>query len=218
MSTCVDENGLRMACLLKLQKVNATGRMQHMKTNNRKSAARLLVYTISEASRIFATDRVKLHRWVKVGVLRKCNEDGTYSKSGRFILGRDLEKLLSDPNRKSGKPLKPAAKKNLRLTKWQRLKVDPEWSPKRRASGSAALLETIHYILKIDSSDKAVDILEALSPALSHLKRLADGAKIYDGEQYAHAVTLMVAQYLERQERDPLKLQKKQPSRKRSSA
>ena len=207
-----------MACLLKLQKANATGRMQHMKSNNRKTAARLLVYTISEASRIFATDRVKLHGWVKVGVLCKCDEKGTYSKSGRFILGRDLEKLLSDPNRKSGKPLKPAAKKNLRLTKWQRLKVDPEWSPKRRASGSAALLETIHYILKIDSSDKAVDILEALSPALSHLKRLADGAKIYDGNQYVHAVTLMVAQYLERQERDPLKLQRKQPSRKRSSA
>lgn len=144
--------------------------MQHMKTHNRKSAARLLIYTISEASRIFATDRVKLHRWVKVGVLRKCNEDGTYSKSGRFILGRDLEKMLSDPDRKSGKPLKPAAKKGLRLTKWQRLKVDPEWSPKRRVRGSASLLETIHYILKIDSSDKAVEILEALSPALSHLK------------------------------------------------
>ena len=206
-----------MACLLKLQKVNATGRMQHMKTNNRKTAARLLVYTISEASRIFATDRVKLHRWVKVGVLCKCDEKGTYSKSGRFILGRDMEKLLSDPNRKSGKPLTPAAKKSLRLTKWQRLKVDPEWSAKRRMRGFS-LLETMLYILTIDSPDKAVDILEALSPALSHLKRLAGGAKIYDGEQYAHAVTLMVAQYLERQERDPLKLQKKQPSRKRSSA
>ena len=218
MSTCVEENGLRMACLLKLQKVNATGRMQHMKTNNRKTAARLLVYTISEASRIFATDRVKLHRWVKVGVLCKCDEDGTYSKSGRFILGCDMERLLSDPDRKSGKPLKPATKKSLRLTKWQRRKVDPEWSPKRRVSGSGSLFELSAYILTIESADKAVEVLEALSPALAHLKRLAGGAKIYDGNQYIHAVTHMVSQYLERHEANPLKLQKKQPSRKRSQA
>ena len=213
MSTSIDENGLGVPCLHKLQKVNATGRMQHMETHKRKSAARLLIYTISEASRIFATDRVKLHRWINAGVLLKCNEDGNYSKAGRFVLGRDLEKMLSDPDRKSGKPLKPVTKKRPRMTKWQRLKVDPEWSPVRRKEGSSALHETILYMLRIDSSDKAVEILEALSPALIHLKKLAGGAQVANGDQYVDAAALMVSQYIVKSIRQQ---QKKQPSRKKS--
>jgi hypothetical protein len=106
-----------------LQKKFATGKMPHMKkTHGTRGKAFSEAFTISAAAREFAQDRGKFHRWIRAGVLKKCNEAGTYTKKGKFVWGADIAELL--PERKRGKrlvPLKPERK-----SKWQLKNADPE--------------------------------------------------------------------------------------------
>lgn len=100
------------------------------KTHGTRGRSFSLALTVSGAARRFAQDRGKLHRWIRAGILKKCNEAGVYSAKGKFVWGCDIADLLNDPERKRGKrlvPLKPAKK-----TKWQLAKEDPEKSHYQR--------------------------------------------------------------------------------------
>jgi len=108
-----------------LRPITSTG-LSRVLINGRVALAS--AFSISEASRAFGKDRVTLHRWIKTGVLKRCDEQGTRTAKGKFVWGIDVDELLRDPDRKRGKPLRPPKKRKRRMSKFLLRKVDPERS------------------------------------------------------------------------------------------
>ncbi len=162
--------------------------------------------TISGASKEFAKDRVTLHRWIRAGVLKKCDKQGTYTARGKFVWGADVYELLGDPDRKRGKPL--LAVKPRRLSKWQEKRKDTERAFFKNNESPMAMGRALCEMLKINSPDKALSMLHGLAPVLHHLKEVA-GERAVDPAAAHEDYLDATAESLMRQKPQPSRRQRK---------
>jgi hypothetical protein len=141
-------------------------------THGRRGKTYSRAFTISGASKFFEKDRVTLHRWIKTGVLKKCDRDGAYSPKSKFVWGCDIEDLLCDPKRKSGSRLVPEKGRATPLSKWQIAKQDPERTLGFR-SDLLAVRECAAALHLVQDPDRASMLLKTLKPALDALRVVA---------------------------------------------
>jgi len=146
------------------------------KTHGKRGQSFSLALTVSGAARRFAQDRGKLHRWIRAGILKKCDEAGVYSAKGKFLWGCDIADLLNDPERKRGKrlvPLKPAKK-----TKWHLAKADPQKTFWERLDSPAVFAHQFYKsACRVQDPAVAAETLRACMPILKqgwdHLRAVA---------------------------------------------
>lgn len=133
------------------------------KTHGKRGHSFSLALTISAAARKFAQDRGKFHRWIRAGILKKCNEAGTYTRKGKFVWGADIAELL--PERKRGKRL--VSLKPERKSKWQLAKQDPQKTFWERLDSPAVLAHQFYKsACRVQDPAMAAETLRACMPVL----------------------------------------------------
>tara|TARA_R110000868_G_scaffold366535_1_gene629456 strand:- start:10 stop:474 length:465 start_codon:yes stop_codon:yes gene_type:complete len=128
--------------------------------------------SVTGAAKLFEKDRATIHRWIKLGLICKCDKDGVYCKKGRFIWLQDIVDFLARVAPKRGKALNPDA---IKRPSWKLKLDDPERQLKRSRVEVAVrrLVEDIERAKKPISATQAGEYLARLAPALKKLQKIA---------------------------------------------
>ena len=132
--------------------------------------------SVTDAGKLAERDRATIHRWIKLGLICKCDKDGVYDKKGRlkgrFIWLQDIVDFLARVAPKRGKALNPDA---IKRPSWKLRLDDPERQLKRSRVEVAVrrLVEDIERAKKPISATQAGEYLARLAPALKKLQKIA---------------------------------------------
>jgi hypothetical protein len=148
--------------------------MQH--TTKRKRGKRgsrwSIAGSVTDAGKLAGRDRGTIHRWIKLGLICKCDKDGVYCTKGRFIWLQDIGDFLARVEPASGRALNPDA---IKRPSWKLKLDDPERQLKRSRVDVAVrrLAEDIERAKKPISATRAGEYLARLAPALKKLQKIA---------------------------------------------
>jgi hypothetical protein len=148
--------------------------MQH--TTKRKRGKRgsrwSIAGSVTDAGKLAVRDRGTIHRWIKLGLICKCDTDGIYCTKGRFIWLQDIVDFLARVAPASGRALNPDA---IKRPSWKLKLDDPEGQLKRSRVDVAVrrLAEDIERAKKPISATQAGEYLARLAPALKKLQKIA---------------------------------------------
>jgi len=128
--------------------------------------------SVTDAGKLAERDRGTIHRWIKRGLICKCDKDGVYCMKGRFIWLQDIVDFLARVAPASGRALNPDA---IKRPSWK-LKLDDPHFQERRSRVDVAvrrLVEDIESAKKPISATQAGEYLARLAPALKKLQKIA---------------------------------------------
>jgi len=128
--------------------------------------------SVTDAGKLAERDRGTIHRWIKRGLICKCDKDGVYCPQGRFIWLQDIVDFLARVAPASGRALNPDA---IKRPSWKLKLDDPERQLKRSRVDVAVrrLAEDIERAKKPISATQAGEYLARLAPALKKLQKIA---------------------------------------------
>jgi hypothetical protein len=128
--------------------------------------------SVTDAAKLAGKDRATMHRWIKRGLICKCDKDGVYCPQGRFIWLQDVYEFLVRVAPRSGKVLNPDAVKR---PFWKRRLHPPFHASRSRVDVAVRRLvsDTRTAARRTISPAQAAEYLASLEPALNKLQKIA---------------------------------------------